>query len=159
MYQHIYGKTTEDYDVVWDAAKHEQSTGSLPPSPPEYLPPDIDATDEHFEDRTEMESVMDVSQPESDTAELLQAVNIEIDVASNSIQNVSCESLHTFFSSGVLQYPNGAKVHFVLTICCALYTTCIQNDVDEVRDSLMMAVNSLQERPQVNIFCQWMAHL
>lgn len=44
MYQHVYDETTEDYDVAWDAAKHEQSGGSLPPPPPqEDLFTDTDA--------------------------------------------------------------------------------------------------------------------
>lgn len=126
MYQHIYGETAEDYDVAWDATKHEESTGSLPPPPPEYLPTnDSDASDVHLEeDRTHIESAGDVSQPKLETAEALQAVNIEMDVNrvnGNSVQNVSCESLDTFFSSGGLHYPSGAKVYFVLILLSIVY--------------------------------------
>lgn len=113
MYQHIYGETEEDYDIAWDATKHEQSTGSLPPPPPEYLPTDIDASDVHLEeDRTHIESAVDDFKPKLETAKALQAINIEMDVNKingNSVQNVSCESLDTFFSPG-LHYPSGAKV-------------------------------------------------
>ena len=111
MYQHIYGETEEDYDVAWDATKHEQSTGSLPP---EYLPTDINASDVQLEeDRTHTESAVDVSQPKSESTEALQAVNIELDVNrinGNLVQRMSCESLDTIFSSGGLHYPSGAKV-------------------------------------------------
>lgn len=130
MYQHIYGDTAEDYDVAWDATKEEQSTGSLPPPPPEYLPTDFDASAVHLEeDRTHIGSAEGVSQPKSETAEALQAVNNEMDVNrinGNSVQNVLRESLDTFFSSGGLHYSNGAKVYFILISLSSVYHLCTE---------------------------------
>lgn len=45
MYQHMYDETSEQYDVAWDAALHEQDASSLPPPPLEDLSHDTDTTE------------------------------------------------------------------------------------------------------------------